>query len=60
MMDSGYDSDFVVGPFLQSGVEEERLVCMNEEEPEAVDPIFCVMENLENGKISHFYQLMNV
>ena len=48
MMDAGYDSDFVVGPFIQSGVEGEIIFCMDEEAPEAAEPILDVAGNLEN------------
>ena len=50
MMDAGYDSDFEVGPFIQSGVEEEGMVCMDEEAPEAPEPILAVAENDENDE----------
>ena len=50
MMDVGYDSDFAIGPFVQSGVEEECMVCMDEEEPELVEPIVTPIENAENSE----------
>ena len=50
LLDDGYDSDYQVGPFFQSGVEDEALVCMNETAPEEPEAILVVAEEGENSE----------
>ena len=53
LINEGYDSDFQVGPFIQSGVAEEAFVCMDEEAPEEPEPVLLAAVECENSDEVH-------
>ena len=50
LIDDGYDTDNQVGPFVQGGVEDEALVCMDEEAPDVPETILVVAGEGENSE----------